>query len=91
MHLLFNELVRPAILAMQGKRHSAVKTRAILTKDMVIKKKGLLNLKSGITATHSGMLTVRPAGLTEAADATILISANRRRLRNGEKVKIHLY
>jgi hypothetical protein len=51
----------------------------------------VLNLKSGITAVRSGLLSVRPAGLTGPSIATILIPGNRRLIRAGEKVTIHLH
>jgi len=91
VHMLFNELVRPAIFALQGKGSVPEKVRAILEEDIVIRKSGMLNLKSGITAIRSGLFSVRPAGLTEPSSATILIPANRRLIRAGEKVTIHLH
>jgi len=91
VHILFNELVRPAILALQGKRGVPEKVRAVLKEDIVIRKRGVLKLKNGITAVRSGLFTVRPAGLTEPSTATILIPGNRRRIHAGEKVTIHLH
>ena len=88
---LFNELIRPAIMAFQGKKGVPQKTRAILQEDIVIRKKGILNLKSAISTIESGILTARPVGLTEAANSTILVPASRRNLRAGEKVSIHLH
>jgi len=91
VHILFNELVRPAIFALQGKRGTPEKVRAILEQDIVIHKKGVLNLKSGVTTVRSGLFCVRPAGLTEPSTATILIPGNRRLIRAGEKVTVHLH
>jgi len=91
VHILFNELVRPAIFALQGKRGAPEKVRAILEQDIVIRKKGVLNLKNGVTAVRSGLFCVRSAGLTEPSTATILIPGNRRLIRAGEKVTIHLH
>jgi len=51
----------------------------------------VLNLKSGITGVRSGLLSVRPAGLTKPSTATILIPGNRRLIRAGKKVTIHLH
>jgi molybdopterin molybdotransferase len=91
VHILFNELVRPAIFALQGKRGAPEKVLAILEQDIVIRKRGVLNLKNGTTAVRSGLFSVRPAGLTEACIATILIPGNRRLIRTGKKVTIHLH
>lgn len=91
VYILFNELVRPAIFALLGKRGAPEQVRAILEEDIVIRKKGVLKLKNGITAVRSGLFTVRPAGLTEPATATIVIPAHRRLIRAGEKVTIHLH
>lgn len=88
---LFNELIRPAIMAFQGKKGVPLKTQAILQEDITIRKKGILNLKSAISRIESGQLTARPVGLTEAANSTILVPANRKNLRAGEKVRIHLH
>lgn len=88
---LFNELIRPAILAFQGKKGVPLQTKAILQEDISIRKKGTLNLKSAISHIESGQLTVRPVGLTEAANSTILVPAHRKQLRSGEKVHIHLH
>ncbi|RJX36129.1 MAG: molybdopterin molybdenumtransferase MoeA [Desulfurivibrio sp.] len=91
VQILFNELVRPAIFALQGKRGGPAKVRAILDQDIVSRKKGVLNLKNGITSVRSGLFCVRPAGLTEPSTATILIPGNRRLIRAGEKVTVHLH
>ncbi len=88
---LFNELIRPAIMAFLGRKNVPFKTRAILQEDIVIRKKGILNLKSAITSLDAGVVKVRPVGLTEAADSTILVPASRKQLRAGEKVSIHMH
>lgn len=90
-HLLFRELVRPALLAMQGDvRRRPVQTRARLTEEIRMKKRGLVNLKGGLIDFAGGVMTVRPAGLTEQAAATIIVPAHRRLLRKGEMVRVHL-
>lgn len=92
VHLLFQELVRPAILAMQGRRQGPKGTKAILAEDMTLPRRGLPNLKSVVAVINqAGQLQVRPAGPVEAANGVILIPANRRVLKKGELVKLHLH
>lgn len=88
----FCELVRTAIFALHGKRDAPGKgADRPGTGYYHQKKRGVLNLKSGITTVRSGLLSVRPAGLTGPSIATILIPGNRRLIRAGEKVTIHLH
>ncbi len=90
-HLLFRELVRPALLAMQGDvRRRPVRIRAILAEEIKMKRRGLVNLKGGIIDFVDDKMTVRTAGLTEQAMATIIVPAHRRCLRKGEMVSVHL-
>lgn len=88
--ILFHELVRPAILAWQGKGGEPRQTRAILAEDIVIRKRGIRNIRSGVLEYRSGQVTVRPAGLTDPVSALILVPAHRRHLKAGEKVSVHL-
>ncbi|MFH1217836.1 MAG: molybdopterin molybdotransferase MoeA [Pseudomonadota bacterium] len=91
VHLLFQELVRPAILAMQGRDNGTTETRAILLEEIVVNRTGQLNLKNAIIANQAARVTARLAGLTEAANGVILMPANRRHMKKGEKVRVHLY
>lgn len=88
--ILFHELIRPAILAWQGKGGEPQKARAILAEDIVIRKRGIRNLRSGVLEYRSGRVIVRPARLTEPVTALILVPAHRRHLKAGEKVSVHL-
>ncbi|MCB2183644.1 MAG: molybdopterin molybdotransferase MoeA [Desulfobulbaceae bacterium] len=91
VHTLFYELVRPAILALQGAHSAPQKNRAILQEDISIRKKGILNLKSAVTRIKGGQLTARPCNSAESANSAILIPASRRHLRKGENVGVHLF
>jgi hypothetical protein len=89
---LLRTFVRTAIFALHGKRDAPGKgADRPGTGYYHQKKRGVLNLKSGITVVRSGLLSVRPAGLTGPSIATILIPGNRRLIRAGEKVTIHLH
>ncbi|PLX46865.1 MAG: hypothetical protein C0613_15760 [Desulfobulbaceae bacterium] len=91
VRLLFHELVRPALRALQGRRKPAPKSlRAELTEELAIKQKGLLNLKGGILTLENGRCLARPAHRHEAATCIILVPAHRRCLKKGELVTIHL-
>ncbi|MCF8057529.1 MAG: molybdopterin molybdotransferase MoeA [Desulfocapsa sp.] len=91
VHLLFNELVRPAILALQGaKRCHPLETKAYLLEDLHLPKRGLPRLKSGVLSHEDGQCRVRPAKSGEPSNCYIFCSAARRRLRKTEKVTVHL-
>lgn len=91
VHLLFQELVLPAILAMQGWCRKPTEARALLDREIRINSTGQLNLKAARITMAQGRLHARPAALTEAANGAILVPAGRRRLRAGEKVRIRVY
>jgi len=91
VYLLFNELIRPAILALQGaKRCRPQELRAHLTEDLHLPRRGLPRLKSGLVQVVDGMCQVRPVNRVEPSNCHIYCSAARRLLRKGEKVTIHL-
>ncbi len=91
VHLLFNELIRPAVLALQGaKRCRPRKIKAYLSEEIYLPKRGLPRLKSGIMQVVDGRCVVRAANRTEPLNCHIYCSAARRRLRKDEKVLIHL-
>lgn len=91
VHLLFNELIRPAVLALQGAKHCRPrKIKACLSEDLYLPKRGLPRLKSGAMQIVDGICMVRPANRIEPSNCNIYCSAARRRLRKGEKVLIHL-
>lgn len=87
---LFHELIRPAIRKMQG--HAALTfrpCRAVLQENIVLKSRGCQNLKTGVLRAQKEIITVRPAKRYEAADAIMVIPANRCRMAAGEKVTVH--
>ena len=91
VHTLFQELIRPAIIAFQGGSPQPHKAHAILLQDIFLRKEGILNLKNGRTAMNSEKLTVKPTSSSEPANASILVPGSRKHLRKGEKVTVHLY
>lgn len=88
---LFHELVIPGLRRMQGNPHHLLrKLRVTLQQDLDLKKKGCQHLKTGVLTSSKGILAVRPAKRHEPAEAIMLIPANRRRIRAGEKITVHL-
>lgn len=91
VHLLFNELIRPAVLALQGAKHCHPrKVKAYLTEDLYLSKRGSPRLKSGAMRIVDGECQVHPTNRTETSNCNIYCPPTRRRLRQGEKVLIHL-
>ncbi len=91
VHLLFNELILPAIFALQGaKRCRPQELKAYLTEDLHLSKRGLARLKNGSVQVVDGKCLVRPINRIEPSNCHIYCSATRRHLRKGEKVTVHL-
>lgn len=91
VHLLFNELIRPAILALQGaKRAIPQKCKARLIEDLFFPKRGLARLKSGVFHLKDANCLVRQAKRTETANCYIYCPAPQRKMRKGEMVTVHL-
>lgn len=91
VHLLFNELILPAIFALQGaKRCRPQELKAYLTEDVYLPKRRLPRLKSGSVQVVDGKCLVRPVGRGEPSNCHIYCSATRRHLRKGEKLTVHL-
>ena len=91
VRLLFHELVRPAILALQGSNNPRPPVlQARLTEELAIRQRGILNLKGGILRLEDGNALVRPADRHESASCLVLVPAERRCLKKGELVTIHL-
>lgn len=89
VRLLFNELVRPALLHLQGRQDPLPPVwPATLTAAISNQGEGQA-LKGGILGRRGAQLTVRPCQRHEAADAIILIPAHRRLLPAGARVQIH--
>ena len=91
VHLLFNELVQPAILALQGvKLCRPQELKAHLEEDLSLPKRRMPRLKSGVLSFQGGQCRVRPVKSGEQSNCHIYCPASRRCLRTGEKVTVHL-
>jgi molybdopterin molybdotransferase len=91
VHLLFNELIRPAILALQGAKSCLPrKIQACLTEDLHLPGRGLPRLKSGMLSFAEGECLVRPSNRVEASNCYIYCSEAGTEFRRGEKVTVHL-
>lgn len=91
VQLLFHELIRPAICALQGREKCRPqKIKAILSTDLSFPKRGLLRLKSGVLSFADGVCLVRLAGKGEESNCYIFCPADRQFIGCGEKVMIHL-
>ncbi len=89
--LLFNELVRPALLALQGASECLPRrVTAYLAEELLLKKRGLARLKSAAIQNTDGRCTVQPCRHGEPANAYIYCPADRRVLEKGGKVDVHL-
>ena len=87
---LFCELVRPALLKLQGNHSPGPHPlRVQLKQEIVSKKKGFLSLKSAMLTLKSGNLSVQSVSRGEAANSVIQIPPHRRRLNKGEMVTVH--
>lgn len=91
VHLLFNELIQPAILALQGAKHCVPREmRARLIQDLYLPKRGLPRLKGCRLSFKDGQCLVRPSKRRESSNCYIYCPATRRQIRTDEKVTIHL-
>ncbi len=87
---LFCELIRPALLKLQGNRSPGpYPLRVQLKQEIVSKKKGFLSLKSSMLTLKSGNLSVQSVSRGQAANSVILIPPHRRRMNKGEMVTVH--
>jgi molybdopterin molybdotransferase len=86
--VLFNELVAPALFLLQGMKKSRLRgIRASLQEAVLLKEKGVPNLKGGVL---TGRNSVRLAGKTEVAGCYILFPGHRRSFKKEEMVEVHL-
>ncbi len=91
VHLLFHELVAPALRGMQGQRRPVPeRIPARLQEEVRLRRAGRMNLKAGVATFAQGRLVVRPAGRTDAANAVMLLPANRKIFRVDDRVPVHL-
>lgn len=91
VHLLFHELVRPALCALQGASQCVPqKIKAELTEEMILGRRGLLRLKSGVLSLDGGRCFVRTAARQEVANCYIFCLPDKTVLEQGNLVDIHL-
>ncbi len=91
VHLLFNELIRPAILALQGARFCRPKSiQARLSESLYLPLHGLPRLKSGLLSFEDGECRVRPSTRVDVSNCYIHCSTAKRELKTGEQVIVHM-
>lgn len=91
VHLLFNELIRPAIRALQGAKNCQPKEiEAYLTENLYFPKRGLPRLKSGLLDFAEGRCLVRPSKRIDESNCYIYCSAAGTGLKRGDLVTVHL-
>ncbi|MEN8134904.1 MAG: molybdopterin molybdotransferase MoeA [Thermodesulfobacteriota bacterium] len=90
VRLLFNELIKPALLKIGGARTPLNKLlRAELTEAIDLRSGKFLHLKGGVYLTDEGKLRVKLADRTEKINCVIHMPPGRNHLKNGEQVAIH--
>ncbi len=89
--VLFNELVRPTLLFIQGmKRCSPPEVEAFLLEPIVMTNPGASCFKGAKLSRKNGRYWVRPAEKIEVPDGYMLVAARRRKYRQGDTIKVHL-
>jgi len=90
VRVLFNELVRPALLIMQGLNDMLPPTMSVeLLEDVHFRKEAVLGLKGGIVANNTGYDVVRLARGVEVPNCYLLLEPERTHYQKGEQVTIH--
>ncbi len=88
---LLNELVGPALLAMQGRKGSWPKSvQAHLQHQVKIKRNDVLRLKDGVLSLEEGRCLVRFAGSFEIGNCFILLPPGKAQYDEGELIEVHL-
>ncbi len=88
---LLNELVAPALLAMQGVKDSwPKKVQAHLQHQINIKRNDVLHLRDGVLMLKEGRCSVRAAEPLEMGNCFILLPPGKEQYRVGELVAVHL-
>ncbi len=91
VHLLFHELLRPALLSLQGIRRCLPETvKARLTEPVTCPEMNMPSLKSGVFQINAGICTVRPASKGEPSSCFLICPAHRRQMAAGEWIQAHL-
>jgi molybdopterin molybdotransferase len=88
---LLNELVGPALLAMQGVNGSLPRrVQAYLQHTVKIKRNDILKLKDGVLEMESGRCSVRFAGRLELPNCFILLPPGQSNYCEGDMIEVHL-
>ncbi len=91
VHLLFNELIRTAILALQGAEScSPQELNAFLAEDMPQSGNGLPRLKSARLSFEGGWCLVRATARLDAVNCYIYCPGNGNSLKSGQLVRVHM-
>jgi molybdopterin molybdotransferase len=89
--VLFNELVRPALLFLQGaKKYRPPVVSASLLTPVVLKETGVPSFKGARVSVQNGRYCVRLTEKTEAPAAYIFFPGRRRKYRQGDTIRVHL-
>ncbi len=87
---LFNELIRPALLTMQGVKDVLPgSVQALLSEDIVLNKEAILGLKSGVLGFDQGRCTVRLTKRLEIPNCYLLLEPGKDHYRIGEWITVH--
>ena len=91
VQLLFNELIRPAIFALQGAKTCCPrKIQAHLTEDLFLPERVLPRLKSGLLSFDDGKCYVRFSGRKQMSNCYVFCPAAGGELKRNTKVTVHL-
>ena len=91
VQLLCNELVAPALLALQGLRGSfPVAVRARVSHGFTLRSRGVCRLKAGVLSLNRGRCEVRPAQRHQSPSCYLVIPPRRRCYRPGQEITVHL-
>ncbi|OGQ94622.1 MAG: hypothetical protein A2521_06260 [Deltaproteobacteria bacterium RIFOXYD12_FULL_57_12] len=92
VNILFDELLRPAILRAQGLRHVLPQTiQAELSEPLTVGKNGFSRLREAVLTIRAGKITARPSALGEAMNAVLVLPAGRCHYKKGATVTVHCH
>lgn len=87
---LFNELIRPALLTMQGVRFPLPRSaEAFLLEDFYLKRGGVFGLKGGRLFFREGKCMVRKTKRNESPNCYLLFQPTRQQYRKNELITVH--
>lgn len=88
---LLNELLRPALLSLQGiDKCQPRKVAARLMETITLKKSGIINIKAGVLSLVEGKIYVRSCGKLESPSGYMLLGGERVQHNKGDLVEVHL-